>query len=167
VLPTVSTPKRHPSPLAWIAGAFSVALVGSLYYVWFTAPGTPSDGFFLGVEGAFQATGYPVKIVVRLIVVIAAVVVGALGVRAVIDLTPWSVRPVVDLFLDRILVGATALNLAFVVVALCFPPRPMVRFPAASSCPAAYFGLAAAAVALACSVSATRLEQSRLRSQLA
>jgi hypothetical protein len=155
---TVSTPRRHPSPLAWIAGASSAALVGSLYYVWFTAPGSPSDGFFLGVEGAFQATGYPVKIVVRLIVVIAVVVVGALVVRAVIDLTPRSVSPVRDLLLDRLLVGATALNMVFVVVALCFPPRPMVRFPAAGSCPAAYFGLAAAAVALACAVLATRLE---------
>jgi hypothetical protein len=155
---TVSTPRRHPSPLAWIAGASSAALVGSLYYVWFTAPGSPSDGFFLGVEGAFQATGYPAKIVVRLIVVIAVVVVGALVVRAVIDLTPWSVSPVRDLLLDRVLVGATALNLVFVVVALCFPPRPMVRLPAAASCPAAYFGLVAAAVALASSVLATRLE---------
>jgi hypothetical protein len=159
IVPTrASTPKRHPSPFAWIAGALSAALVGSLYYVWFTAPGSPSDGFFLGVEGAFQANGYPVKIVVRLIVVIAALVVGALVVRAVIDLAPWSVRPASDLLLDRLLVGATALNLVFVFVALSFPARPMVRFPAASSCPAAYFGLAAAALALASSVLATRLE---------
>ena len=144
----MSTPIRRPSPLAWIAGASSAALVGSLYYVWFTAPGSPSDGFFLGAEDAFQATGYPVKIDVRLIVVVAVV---ALAVRAAIDLTSWSLRPVDDLRLGRLLVGATALNLAFVVVALCFLPRPMVRFPAPSSCPAAYFGLAAAAVALLCS----------------
>jgi hypothetical protein len=142
-------------------------LVGSLYYVWFSSPGSPSDGFFLGVEGAFQATGYPVKIVVRLIVVIAAAVVGALVVRAVIDLTPWSVRPVRDLLLDRLVVGATALNLLLVVVALSFPPRPMVRFPAAAACPAAYFGLAAAAVALVSSLLAARLEQSGLRSRWA
>lgn len=152
----MSTPSRHPSSLAWIAGAASAALVGLLYYVWFTAPGSPSDGFFLGVEGAFQVTGYPVRIDVRLIVVIAAVVVGSLALRAAIGLTAWSLRPVDDMRLGQLLVGATGLNLALVLVALCFPPRPMVRFPSISSCPAAYFGLAAAAVALICSALATR-----------
>jgi hypothetical protein len=157
VVPTaVSTPKRHPSPLAWIAGASSVALVGSLYSVWFTAPGSPSDGYFGGVEDAFQASGYPVKVDVRLIVVIALVVVAALVLRAAIDLAPWSLRPVDDLRLGRLLVGGAAIELVLVVVALCFPPRPMVRFPAPGSCPAAYVGLAAAVVGVICSSIATR-----------
>jgi hypothetical protein len=152
----VSTPKRHPSLLAWIAGASSVALVGSLYSVWFTSPGSPSDGFFGGVEDAFQATGYPVKVDVRLIVVVAVVVVFALVVRAAIDLTAWSLRPVDDLRLGRLLVGATAIELVLVVVALCFPPHPLVRFPAPGSCPAAYVGLAAAMLGVICASIATR-----------
>jgi hypothetical protein len=159
VLAAVPTPKRHPSPFAWIAGASSAVLVGSLYYVWFTAPGSPSDGFFGGVEDGFQAIGYPVKVDVRLIVVIATVIVAVLVVRAAIEFTPWSLRPVDDLRLGRLMVGATATNFALVVVALCFPPRPMVRFPVPGSCPAAYAGLGSAVVGLVCSAIAIRSRQ--------